>query len=68
VLVPEITETTAVGAAYLAGVSSGYWETEEIGGMWSEAARYEPSMDDAERERLLGRWREAVSRSTGWAA
>jgi glycerol kinase len=36
--------------------------------MWSEAARYEPGMDDAERERLLGRWREAVSRSTGWAA
>ena len=35
--------------------------------MWREAARYEPRMDDDERERLLGRWREAVERARGWA-
>jgi glycerol kinase len=35
--------------------------------MWSEAARYEPAMPGAERDRLLGRWAEAVSRSRGWA-
>jgi glycerol kinase len=36
--------------------------------MWSEAARYEPTVGDDERELLLGRWREAVERSRGWAA
>jgi glycerol kinase len=68
VIVPEITETTALGAAYLAGVGSGYWTADQVDGMWREAARYEPRMDDSERERLLGRWREAVSRAARWAA
>ena len=35
--------------------------------MWGEAARYEPGMDDGERQRLLGRWGEAVERARGWA-
>jgi glycerol kinase len=68
VIVPEITETTALGAAYLAGVGSGYWAADEVDAMWREAARYEPRMDEAERERLLARWGEAVSRAAGWAA
>jgi glycerol kinase len=68
VIVPEITETTALGAAYLAGVGSGYWTADQVDGMWREAARYEPRMDDSERERLLGRWREAVTRAARWAA
>jgi glycerol kinase len=67
VIVPEITETTALGAAYLAGIGSGYWAPEEVSEMWTEAARYEPRMAEAERERLLGRWREAVGRSKRWA-
>jgi glycerol kinase len=67
VIVPEIAETTALGAAYLAGVGSGYWETEEVAEMWKEAARYEPAMDEPERERLQARWREAVERARGWA-
>ncbi len=67
VIVPEIAETTALGAAYLAGIGAGKWSVEEVGEMWGEAARYEPRMDDAERERLLERWAEAVSRSRGWA-
>ncbi len=67
VIVPEISETTALGAAYLAGIGAGFWTREEVGEMWREAARYEPRKDEAERERLLGRWREAVERAGGWA-
>ncbi len=67
VIVPEITETTALGAAYLAGIGAGMWSADEVAEMWSEAARYEPSMAAGEREHLLGRWREAVKRARGWA-
>jgi glycerol kinase len=67
VIVPEIAETTALGAAFLAGVGAGRWTAGEVATMWSEAARYEPAMPGAERDRLLGRWAEAVSRSRGWA-
>jgi glycerol kinase len=68
VIVPEIAETTALGAAYLAGIGAGLWKPEEVAEMWVQAARYEPSMDDAERGRLTGRWAEAVERARGWAA
>jgi glycerol kinase len=67
VIVPEIAETTALGAAYLAGIGAGKWDREQVGEMWGEASRYEPAMPETERERLLGRWREAVSRARGWA-
>jgi glycerol kinase len=67
VIVPQIAETTALGAAYLAGVGAGSWTVGEVGEMWGEAARYEPRMADAERERLLERWADAVSRARGWA-
>jgi glycerol kinase len=67
VIVPAITETTALGAAYLAGIGSGFWAEDEVGEMWSEAARYEPRMDAQQREQLLGRWRDALGRSRGWA-
>jgi glycerol kinase len=67
VVVPEISETTALGAAYLAGIGSGHWDAGQVRSMWREARRYEPRMDSGEAERLLGEWREAVSRSTGWA-
>jgi glycerol kinase len=67
VIVPEIAETTALGAAYLAGIGAGRWTLEQVGEMWSEAARFEPRMDGGERERLLARWTEAVKRSRGWA-
>ena len=68
VIVPEIPETTALGAAYLAGIATGLWDRERVGEMWREAARYEPRMEAAERERLLRRWRQAVERARGWAA
>ncbi len=66
VIVPEISETTALGAAYLAGIAAGSWTGEEVREMWKEAATYEPQMAVDEREELLGRWREAVERSRAW--
>jgi glycerol kinase len=67
VIVPAIAETTALGAAYLAGIGAGFWTADEVVEMWSEAARYEPTIGDGERELLLGRWHEAVERARGWA-
>jgi glycerol kinase len=67
VVVPEIAETTALGAAYLAGIATGRWTREQVGEMWREAARYEPRMGEDEREALLAQWRRAVERSRGWA-
>jgi glycerol kinase len=60
VVVPEVSETTALGAAYLAGVAVGQWSEEEVGSMWREAARYEPAMSADERETLLSEWQKAV--------
>ena len=68
VIVPEISQTTALGAAYLAGIATGVWTRAEVGEMWREAARYEPQMSEDERESLLVGWRRAVERSRGWAA
>jgi glycerol kinase len=68
VVVPEISETTALGAAYLAGVATGTWSEEDTRGMWKEAARYEPTMSAGEREELLAGWHRAVARSRGWAS
>jgi glycerol kinase len=67
VIVPEVAETTALGAAYLAGIATGLWTAEQVREMWREAARYEPRMGEGEREELLGRWREALARSRGWS-
>ena len=67
VIVPEITETTALGAAYLAGIATDVWSAAEVGEMWREAARFEPQMEKDEREELTGRWHEALERSRGWA-
>jgi glycerol kinase len=67
VVVPEITETTALGAAYLAGVAVGLWSEADTRAMWREAARYEPRMAADERETLLSDWRRALERSRGWA-
>jgi glycerol kinase len=67
VIVPEVAETTALGAAYLAGIATGEWTVTQVREMWREAARYEPRMDEGEREELLVRWREALARSRGWS-
>ncbi|HVY77481.1 MAG TPA: glycerol kinase GlpK [Solirubrobacterales bacterium] len=67
VVVPEIAETTALGAAYLAGIASGRWDLDQVAEMWRESARYEPAMGEDERSALLADWHRAVERSRGWA-
>jgi glycerol kinase len=67
VVVPEVAETTALGAAYMAGIGTGLWSAEQVREMWREAARYEPRMAESERDELLGRWHEALARSRGWS-
>ena len=68
VSVPEIAETTALGAAYLAGIATGTWTAEQVGEMWREGDRYEPRMEAARRQELLADWRRALERSRGWAS
>jgi glycerol kinase len=66
---PAVTETTALGAAYLAGLAVGFWEgLDEIEANWALDRRFEPSMDATERERMLRGWHRAVERSRGWAS
>ncbi|WP_038042748.1 glycerol kinase GlpK [Thermosipho africanus] len=63
---PEVTETTALGAAYLAGLAVGLWKSkEEIA--WNLNKRFEPQLSKDERERLYSRWKEAVKRSMRWS-
>ena len=66
VVVPEISETTALGAAYLAGVTTELWTESDLRAMWKEDARYEPRMSDDERQSLLADWRRALERSRRW--
>ena len=68
VVVPEIAETTAAGAAYLAGIAAEVWDSAQVEAMWRCRARYEPSMGSDERAALLGGWRRAVERARGWAS
>jgi glycerol kinase len=67
VVLPEVAETTALGAAYAAGLAVGFWpDLEEIRSLWAEANRWTPKMHQEERERLHARWHEAVGRSLDW--
>jgi len=64
---PRITETTALGAAYLAGLAVGFWEsTDEIARQWSIDRTYEPKMDHEQVQQHYAGWQEAVKRSKGW--
>ncbi len=63
VLVPEIPETTALGAALLAGVGIGAWSVDDVRAGWRERARYEPAMSDEERLSLLAGWQQALART-----
>src|SRR5712664_3828516 len=64
---PAVTETTALGAAYLAGVAVGFWaSSDEIARQWRADRRFEPSMPHAEAARLRERWRDAVGRAKRW--
>ena len=64
---PVITETTALGAAYLAGLAVKYWTSkEEIASQWQVEKRFEPVMSDDERQERLSTWRRAVQRAQHW--
>jgi glycerol kinase len=63
VIVPEVSETTALGAAYLAGVATGTWTEADVRSMWREAARYEPSLAADRRDALVAGWRRALERA-----
>jgi len=66
---PKVTETTALGAACLAGLALGFWESqEEIAAQWQAERRFEPAMGEDQRSALMARWGQAVERSRGWAA
>jgi glycerol kinase len=68
VLRPRITETTALGAASLAGLAIGFWENETaLAQHWQCEKQFDPCMSDDERQTRLARWQEAISRATGWA-
>ena len=65
---PVVKETTALGAAYLAGLAVGYWTSrDEIARNWTTGRRFLPQMDPARREELFAGWRRAVARAAGWA-
>ena len=65
---PMIRETTALGAAYLAGLATGVWrDLDDIRSQWTLDRLYEPQMPDGQRETLLAGWHKAVGRTRGWA-
>ena len=69
VLRPRITETTALGAAYLAGIGVGLWSgRDEVAAQWQLERRFEPRIGDAERSARMERWREAVGVARRWRA
>jgi glycerol kinase len=64
---PRVLETTALGAAYLAGLTVDLWKSrEELARQWKAARRFEPHMDSSDREARMARWREAVRRARNW--
>jgi glycerol kinase len=66
---PAVTETTALGAAYLAGLSVGFWtSSDEISSQWRVDKRFEPRMDPAVVRHMRERWQAAVTRSKAWEA
>jgi glycerol kinase len=65
---PRVTETTALGAAYLAGLATGFWKDEaEIASLWSRERVFEPALSRAAAEARLAEWKRAVERSRNWS-
>jgi glycerol kinase len=65
---PNVTETTALGAAYLAGLAVSLWSsTQDIATQWSVDRRFEPCMLPADRQTKMARWHQALERAKGWA-
>ncbi|MBA3872933.1 MAG: glycerol kinase, partial [Anaerolineae bacterium] len=64
---PVVTETTALGAAYLAGLATGYWSSQdEIASQWAVEKTFEPQMPVYQRDSLYAGWKRAVERAKGW--
>jgi glycerol kinase len=64
---PTVSETTALGAAYLAGLAVGYWKSRaEIAEQWQTDRRFTPTMKPAARRALEDGWRKALARARGW--
>jgi glycerol kinase len=64
----RVSETTALGCAYLAGLATEFWSSaDEITAQWQEEARFVPKWTDGQRREFRGRWRQAVDRSRAWA-
>ena len=64
---PKVIETTALGAAYLAGLAVGYWrDRKEIAANWQPDSIFKPNMEQKERERLYNEWKKAVTRALEW--
>ena len=69
VIRPKISETTALGAAYVAGLAVGYWsDVEELKRNWAEDKRWLSSMDESHRAGLYSSWQKAVTRSFDWVS
>jgi len=67
VIRPKVTETTALGAAYLAGLAVGFWKSDkDIASQWKAERRFDPSMPAARVRELRDRWTQALERSKGW--
>jgi len=66
VLRPSVTETTGLGAAYLAGVGAGLWKVADLAGRWRLDRRFTPRLHDGAREAAYAGWRRAVDRSRAW--
>src|SRR3954454_6599885 len=68
VIRPAVTETTALGAAYAAGLACGFWsDQDELRERWSEDKRWEPSMASGDRDASYAKWKKAVERTLDWA-
>jgi glycerol kinase len=68
ILRPVVDETTALGAAYAAGLAVGYWDSiDELRSNWQVDREFEPGMDPAQADRMYSRWDDAVERSLDWA-
>ncbi len=64
---PKVPETTALGAAYAAGLATGFWKnTDDLRKNWKADKQWEPKMSESDRNRLHERWQQAVQRSLGW--
>lgn len=64
---PEIIETTALGAAYLAGLAVGFWKKEEIQDRWQLNQAFQVEMESEQRQHLYSKWKKAVERTKGWS-